>query len=278
MTPATPPGWPRLRAGGRIATVNPKLAGEVEAAGLLEPSRLERSIAAARGATGRGPTGQVELPDAEPRSWLVLRPVRRGGLPARLLGANLLGPRRPFREICAHAALHAVGAPVPEPALAVAWRQRGPFWRAVVGTLRIEDARDGLSFLRSAPDPVRLRRALETAGAVLRRFHDLGGVHADLHAKNLLVREAGDALEVLVIDLDRAELRPHVAAPERMAELMRLYRSLRKRRVLATVGERGCARFFRAYVAGDRALRAALLARLPWERRRIAVHALRYRS
>jgi hypothetical protein len=64
-----------------------------------------------------------------------------------------------------------------------------------------------------------------------------------------------------------------------MAELMRLYRSLRKRRLLAAAGGvRGCAIFLSAYVGGDRALRRALLARLPAERRRLALHALRYRS
>jgi hypothetical protein len=62
-----------------------------------------------------------------------------------------------------------------------------------------------------------------------------------------------------------------------MRELMRLYRSLVKRGLLEQVGPRGCARFFAAYVDRDRALRRALLAHLPRERRRVALHALGYR-
>jgi hypothetical protein len=62
-----------------------------------------------------------------------------------------------------------------------------------------------------------------------------------------------------------------------MAQLMRLYRSLLKRDLLRVVGERGCATFFAAYTRGDDALRDALLARLPAERRRVARHALGYR-
>jgi hypothetical protein len=61
-----------------------------------------------------------------------------------------------------------------------------------------------------------------------------------------------------------------------MAEVMRLYRSLRKRGLHQVVGLRGCVRFFAAYTAGDRVLRRALLTHLTRERARIAVHALGY--
>jgi hypothetical protein len=81
----------------------------------------------------------------------------------------------------------------------------------------------------------------------------------------------------LVIDLDGVRVGPSLEPAARMAELMRLYRSLRKRGLLARVGERGCLAFFRAYVAGDRVLRRSLLAHLPVERRRVSLHALHYR-
>ena len=64
---------------------------------------------------------------------------------------------------------------------------------------------------------------------------------------------------------------------ERMAALMRLYRSLLKRDLLDRVGARGCTRFFSAYTAGNRPLRRALLAYLPREQLRLAVHRLGYR-
>jgi tRNA A-37 threonylcarbamoyl transferase component Bud32 len=110
----------------------------------------------------------------------------------------------------------------------------------------------------------------------VRRFHDAGGSHPDLHVKNLLVRERDGAVEIVVIDLDRARLQAQVAPRARMAQLMRLYRSLLKRDLLRIVGDGGCTAFFDAYVQNDRALGDALLARLPAERRRVARHALRY--
>src|SRR5262249_18956366 len=47
-------------------------------------------------------------------------------------------------------------------------------------------------------------RAAAAAGRALRRFHDLGGRHRDLHAGNLLLRETEACAEALLVDLDRA--------------------------------------------------------------------------
>src|SRR5690606_11831715 len=128
------------------------------------------------------------------------------------------------------------------------------------------------------PPPAHLRALLAAAGRAVRAFHDAGGSHPDLHVGNLLVRARDDAPEVWILDLDRATAGAPPAPRERMAQLMRLVRSLHKRGLWgAAGGERGALRFLHAYVAGDRALRRALLARLPAERRRLARHALLYR-
>jgi hypothetical protein len=111
----------------------------------------------------------------------------------------------------------------------------------------------------------------------VRRFHDAGGRHADLQAANLLVRERGECTGVVVIDLDRARLVERMSPARRMKELMRFYRSLRKRDLLEIVGPRGCAAFLCAYTGGERALRHALLDSLPRERLWVAIHALGYR-
>jgi len=170
---------------------------------------------------------------------------------------------------------------VPRPAFGGAFRSRGAWravsWNGAVATWLEAEARDAEAWLRAGPSQASLARALESAGAAVRRFHDAGGSHPDLHVKNLLVREVADRCEIVVIDLDRARVIPGLAARERMTQLMRLYRSLLKRDLLRVVGESGCAAFFAAYTRGDDALRDALLARLPAERRRVALHALGYR-
>jgi Lipopolysaccharide kinase (Kdo/WaaP) family len=269
-----PTGFRITREPGRVTAADEGLYPALAAAGLLDPSRLVRRLAEAEGGPGgRGPTVVVRL---DPDVRVLVRPLRRGGWLGPWLGASLLGPERPLAELTATAALRGAGAPVPRAAFAIAWRRRGPVWSGALGTLFEEDAQDALAFLASRPCPERLRLALRSAGRAVRRFHDAGGAHADLHLKNLLVRESAGSCEVLVVDLDRARVLSAVGPGERMAELMRLLRSLRKRGLLDAVGRRGCALFFGAYLGGDRVLRRRMRARLGVERLRLKLHAIAY--
>jgi 3-deoxy-D-manno-octulosonic acid kinase len=250
--------------------VEPETLAALRGAGWLDPTRIETALGAASGARGRAAVAVVPIGAAA----LVLRGVHHGGWLGAALGRGLGSARRPLAEIAATARLRAAGAPVPRPAFAGAWRH-GSVWRGVVATHLEAGAHDAVRWLRESSNA---RRAIESAARAVRRFHDAGGWHADLHAGNLLVRDRGGALDVLVIDLDRARVEERVDARARMAQLMRLYRSLVKRDLVDRIGPRGCAAFLHAYVAGDRALRAAMLERLPAEQRRIALHALLYRS
>ncbi len=244
--------------------------------GLLEPGRAEALLGRGGGSMGRAGTAVVAL--AGRRERLHLRPVRHGGLLARLWGDRVLGLGRSLRELEATARLRRSGAPVPAPALVVARRRFGPLWRIAVGTVHEENAVDGLRFLFARPDRGRVLAAAAAAGRSIRRLHELGGRHTDLHLKNVLIREVDGRTECVLVDLDRARVGSTPTARERVAELMRLYRSLRKRGLLDVVGVRGCARFLSAYVDGDRALRRALRRHLRRERLRVTLHALAYRQ
>lgn len=274
---APPPGlesfaW-SATPGLRVAA-DPRLRPALVAAGLLDVAGVRARLATASGARGRAPIAIAELPDGAGR--VALRGLRRGGWLGPLLGGAHGGGGRPFAELAVTARLRAAGAPVPRPLLAIAWR-RGVVWNAALGTGFVDGAVDAARALAAGPPRRELRPTLAAAGRAVRRFHDVGGSHPDLHVANLLVRKHGAETEVWIVDLDRARAGARLAPRERMAELMRLYRSLCKRRLLAAAGgERGCLWFLHAYVAGDRALRRALLARLPAERRRLARHALLY--
>jgi 3-deoxy-D-manno-octulosonic acid kinase len=241
---------------------------------LLAPGGLERWIAAApSGGSGRAATALVGLPGG-PR--VVVRRLRHGGLLAPLLGDRYASPARVLREIDATARLRDAGAPVPEPVLALA-RRRGIAFSLALATVYEEGAVDALSFLASGPEEERVLRAAAAVGGALRRFHDAGGRHPDLHVKNLLLRETRAGAEAIVIDLDRGRAGAPPAPAARAAEIGRLGRSLLKRRVDERVGERGAAAFLAAYCAGDRALRDALMRHFPAERRKARLHALLYR-
>jgi 3-deoxy-D-manno-octulosonic acid kinase len=242
---------------------------------LLAPGGLERWLAAApSGGSGRAATALGELPGGGPR--VVVRRLRHGGLLGPVLGERYPGAARVLRELDVTARLRDAGAPVPEPVLALARRRRLGFSLAIA-TVYEEGAVDALAFLAAAPEDERLLRAASAVGAALRRFHDAGGHHPDLHVKNLLLRETRAGAEALVIDLDRGRIGLPPGTAERAAEIGRLGRSLLKRRVLGRVGERGAAAFLAAYCAGDRTLRDALMRRFPAERRKARLHALLYR-
>jgi len=273
MRAAAPPGFQRADAGPVALVVDPARSEAARALGLLERGGVTALLARHPGAEGRLHTARLEPPDLDER-W-VLRRLVHGGMLGPLLGDRFPGLGRPLRELEVTRILRGEGAPVPRP-VGVVGERRGLFWRLGVLTVHEPGTVDALDFLRAGPDRTRVLRAAAAAGRAIRRFHDAGGRHADLHVKNLLVREEGDATEVCVIDLDKARHTPGLTPDERMAQVMRLFRSLLKRGVLRTVGRRGCARFLGIYCGDDRPLRRAMMRRVDLELRMVALHALRY--
>lgn len=273
MSSATPPGFERWDDGGITLVVDPARRDPARALGLLRPGRLAELLEGNPGAAGRAATAELAPPGLDER-WVARRLVH-GGLLGPLLGERFGSLRRPLRELEVTRELRAEGAPVPR-AVGMVAERRGPFHRLTVLTVLEEGTVDALAFLESAPDRARVLRATAAAGRAVRRFHDAGGRHADLHVKNLLVRERAEGTEVCVIDLDKARRTPGLTPEERMAQVMRLFRSLLKRGVLRTVGHRGCARFLGAYCGDDRPLRRAMMRRVDAELRMVAIHALRY--
>lgn len=273
MDASSPRGFARRDEGPVTLVVDPARLEAAQTLGLLRPGGLAILFARHPGAEGRAHTATLEAPGL-PERWVARRLVH-GGMLGPLLGDRFLGLGRPLNELQVTRALRSAGAPVPEPVGMVSERH-GPFRRLAVLTVFEEGTEDALSFLRSGPEPARMLRAAAATGRAVRRFHDAGGRHADLHVKNLLVRERGEALEVCVIDLDKARQTLGLTPDERMSQVMRLFRSLLKRGVLRRVGRRGCARFLSAYCADDRPLRRAMMRQVDAELRKVAIHALRY--
>jgi hypothetical protein len=262
----------RVRRQGRCIVVSvAALADAARRFGLLEPGGLSRWLASGvPGPAGRAGTARIELAGS---GALHVRPVVHGGLLGRSWRGRVLGLGRATRELRVAMRLAAAGAPVARPALVAGERRLG-LWRVAIAHGYEAGALDAASLLSSAPSRARVDRAAAAAGRALRRFHDLGGRHADLHAGNLLLREGPTGCEAVLVDLDRARHGSPPGASARFAEMMRLYRSLLKRDLARRVGARGCAAFLGAYTGSDRELRRALLRRLPRERHRLELHRL----
>jgi hypothetical protein len=207
-----------------------------------------------------------------------LRPSRHGGFLAGWLGDRFLSPARPFREFRIWIALRHRGIALPTPVLAAS-RRRGLFWRSVFGSIERAGARDGAEWLEGRPSAAERRVACIAFAHALRRFHDAGGLHGDLHLRNVLI-ESGDgeaadeSLRCTLIDLDRTRIVRSASPRQRMREWMRFARSLEK----AGRGDLTLPRLravgLSAYCAGDRRLRRSMLRWGASEARRLHRHRL----
>ncbi|MGD2176082.1 MAG: lipopolysaccharide kinase InaA family protein, partial [Candidatus Brocadiaceae bacterium] len=163
---------------------------------------------------------------------LRVRLYAHGGLLGRLWGTVFLGSSRMVEEF--RMALHAVreGVPTAEPFALRVERVLGPFVRAMYVTETIPDAVNLLQLCESGRagelSPAQRAGLADALARTVARMHDAGILHGDLNLKNLLVRNACDAPEAFVIDFDRARRRETVSLAERMANLLRLDRSILK--------------------------------------------------
>jgi len=272
---ALPEGFHAERGRGTIVVARLDLVHGVRALDLAGRGGLETLIGRGTpGPAGRGATAIVKWPDGGPT--LVVRRLLHGGVLGGLWGDRFATPNRPIDELCLTADLASRGVPVLAPALALGERRVGA-WHLAYATVQAPRAVDALRWLQAGPDRAAMDRAAVALGHAVRRFHDAGGFHADLHVKNLMLEEHQGGFRALVIDLDRARLVLGMTPDERMSQLMRIFRSLVKRDLVEKVGARGCARFFQAYCADDRALRRAMWRRIDAELRSIAIHRLAYR-
>lgn len=265
----------RVETGGWVLHTLPGFRTAARALDLSNHTRIDELL---RGAEtlhrGRGECGILRLTQAGPR--LHLRVLRHGGLLANVLGIRFGGLSRPLSELSVNWRLRVAGAPVPDPAF-VLGRRQGWFWEAVVATVLEEHTLDGENYLRAHADAENIVRAIVATGCAVRRLHDAGCRHADLHIRNLLVRQDETSTEIVIVDLDRARIVETMTPRRRMHELMRLQRSLVKRGLEKRLPSSAAETFFDAYTTDDTGLRRRMLRFLRQERLRIAAHALFYR-
>ena len=241
--------------------------------GLADPERL---FQAAGGRTVSGRTRLVSLPldprEPEGRRLLVRRYVH-GGLLARLNRDLFRDAARPLKELENTLVAEQRGVNTARPLAVVRQAAGAGFCRAWFVSEEIAKAEDGVHFARRvAMGHVTLevkRAVVRETGRVLRRMHDVGLVHGDLHLKNLLVRVNGPAhVQAFVIDFDRSRYVENVTLSQRLGNLARLSRSVRKIRWAAegfTATDR--LRFLLAYWPGA-----------PRDRRRLRRWARRLRA
>lgn len=207
--------------------------------------------------SARGRAGIVSFPLGDGPAMMVRR-YFHGGLFAKFGRDLYLGPDRALTELNVAAAAHAGGVRTPEPIGILAVQAAGPFWRAAFLSAEISESEDLIHYCcRLGEYPAETaatqkRGVIREAATQIRKMHDLGIFHADLHLKNLLLRRrTAGAPEVFVIDFDKAMLGQPLTPEMRFRNLKRLARSVRKLRVADTVlSPYDRLRFLRDYLRG----------------------------
>ncbi len=204
--------------------------------GILDPQGLI-STATTTGITyeGRGllPTVPIKESNGE---IMVAKQSLRGGL-LRLVNRDLFWQgNRPFREMIANALILSKGIKTTEILAAAKLKVWGPLYRTFLFSKEISESKD-LSVLFNGLRPKspqeRLKKKNQVLKAIARSIfamHNQGIYHADLHLKNILIRQndVSDEPEVYIIDFDKARLKERLSPKEKIDNLLRFNRSLEK--------------------------------------------------
>jgi 3-deoxy-D-manno-octulosonic acid kinase len=158
---------------------------------------------------------------------VVLRPCRRGGLPARMLRETYFGWNpRPLRELCTLERLRRRGVPVVEPLGAcVCWLVPGCF-RGWIVTRYVQGARTVWEWAASGTAGAGRAAVWRQVGTAIRQLHRAGARHPDLNLHNILLSPTAEAGRIVFVDFDRPRL--STMFRNAAADLARLRRSVRK--------------------------------------------------
>jgi hypothetical protein len=235
---------------------------------------------------------------------MILKALRRGGLPARM-GQTFHGRARLRIEMERLESAFGRGIPTARLAFGAAGSRREGGASTFLATEAIHGALNLAELLgrpsRRERDRIGRRRALESAGRAVRHAHDLGLDHADLNIGNVLVApgrsdeasmasggsvagagRTGDvAFEGFVIDIGISKLGDPLSPGRRASNLVRLLRSAEKHLGRDPGRLRDAAAFLHGYLASPpgegRSFRRELLAALRRRLPTIALHRLGWR-
>ena len=182
---------------------------------------------------GRRPVVAGRLADGTP---VVIKRLHHGGALAAVTGDRFLSARRLLAGVAAADFLAANGVATPD-VLFAAWRRSGPFVVGELGFARVAGGSDAsdLLFAGGGGLPAGWRATVGAIGRLVARLHSLGVRHGDLNLMNFYVSEAG---EVMILDLDKAELRGGpLGQGDRRRNLARLERSVCKQGAAAPAAD-----------------------------------------
>lgn len=184
----------------------------------------------------------------------VLRHYEHGGL-LRFFTCDLYFITSRFlRELVVSQYALSRGVHTPEVA-ALKIKRTFPGYRADILTCLVEESADLQKILLEnfqAVGLARKREVIDKCATLIRKAHDCGILHADLHIKNILLSFRSGIIQPFLLDLDKAKILKSLKTRQRLKNLFRLGRSLDKMGDSCAITELDRYRFFLRYLkAGE---------------------------
>jgi 3-deoxy-D-manno-octulosonic acid kinase len=214
---------------------------------------------------GRGLLVSLPLQGEDP-ARMVIRHYQHGGIFRTLTRDLFLVGARPFRELIITEIVKKAGLPTMEVLAAIKTRVMWPFYRGDLVSKAIPNSVDLIQYFTGwgkARAQKRLgekRKLIHQAGRLVRKMHEVGIYHVDLHLKNFIVEMGEEGVESLyIIDFDRSRISYPLKSGKWLVNLLRLDRSVEKwlpKGLWITRTDR--LRFLMSYLEGDRARLASV--------------------
>jgi len=203
----------------------------------------------------------VSLPlDGKGPERMVIRHYEHGGIFRALTRDLFLMGTRPFRELIITEMARKAGLPTMEVLAAIKTCVFWPFYKGDLVSKEILNSVDLIQHFiqwgkaRFQKQLGEKRNLIRRAGRLVRKLHEVGIYHADLHLKNFIVEMGkGGSGSLHIIDFDRSKIIYPLKSSKWFANLLRLDRSVEKwvpRGLWITRTDR--LRFLRSYLEGDK--------------------------
>jgi 3-deoxy-D-manno-octulosonic acid kinase len=191
---------------------------------------------------------------------MVIRHYEHGGIFRALTRDLFLAGARPFRELIITEMAKKAGLPTMEVLAAIKTRLLWPFYKGDLVSKEIPNSVDLIQYFtrwgesRNQKQLSEKRKLIYQAGRLVRKVHEVGIYHFDLHLKNLIVEMGEEGVKSLyIIDFDRSKIIYPLKSSKWFANLLRLDRSVEKwlpKGLWITRTDR--LRFLKSYLKGDR--------------------------
>ena len=185
---------------------------------------------------GRGAVRTMTIPGAS-RERMVIRHYRRGGKIQKFSADIYWGSSRPLLELNIGYQALEKGIPTAEIVAACHSQVLWFFHRGDLVSKEIANGIDLIAYLKTLPVPLtrekilQKRAIIEAVGKAVRKMHDAGIVHGDLHLKNIILQlNESPEIKSYIIDFDKSKATATSGDHKRYQNLMRLNRSVERYR------------------------------------------------